>query len=789
LQANFTRPILRRQGTERLATEAQRHRDTEQEEREREFPLFPLPHSPSPNCPAAHWSLHCRAMKSRSKLERLRAALEFLSVRQWLAIAALMALTVAAVWWAWRWWLRHRPVKPLVEVATLAGVGPRLATEALSDPFGVAVDADDNLYVSDGQGGRVFRVAKDGTLTLVTERLDMPSALACTPDGDLIVANTGAHTVVRVNVADGSVTTLAGVPNQSGQRDGPALQALFNAPIGVAVAPDGTIYIADTYNDRLCVLSTAGQVRTLAGGAGQGFQDGAGGSAMFDTPCAVIVAFDGSLFVADTGNHRIRRVTPDGQVTTVAGAGDDDLRDGAPGQAGLAEPMALALRRDGALVIADAASAALRLLTFGEQPQLSTLAGGFPFGLLDGELAQARLNTPSGLAFNSSDVLFVADSGNGFLRACTPAQVALGRRAKPEEAKVTAEELRQRIPARWPFEPSQRPREIAGTFGEIRGERPLPGGDTPEAWGAWFHNGLDIPGAYGETVYALQTERVTLPLAVSGFGTPRERLRLPLLGYIHLRLGRDQNDVPFFDIENQGFLFRRDAAGALIDLRIRRGTRIQSGAAIGTLNRLNHVHLIAGPASSEVNALAALSLPGISDTVAPVIENVTLVSGDGTRYDAAARPAGKRKAPPPALITLQGRVRLIVQSYDQADGNAKYRRLGLYRLGYQVLQADGTPALGYEQPRFNLAFDRLPVEANAVELAYAAGSQSGYTGQTIFAYNVTNVLRDGMAREEFWETTQLPPGAYVVSVLAEDFFGNQTRRDITVTLTNQPGQL
>jgi sugar lactone lactonase YvrE len=711
--------------------------------------------------------------------DKLRASYRMLTPKQWLAIVGLTVLTIVALWFAWRWWRRHRPPKPLAQIVTLAGAGPRLAAQSLSDPFGVAVDEADQLYVSDGQSGRIFGVAADGTLTLITERLDMPSALACAPDGSLIVANTGAHTIVRVNVADGSVTTLAGLANQSGQQDGKADEARFNAPLGVAVAPDGTVYVADTYNDRLCAMSPTGAVRTLAGGQGQGFQDGAGGSAQFNTPGGVLVALDGSLLVADTGNHRIRRVTLDGHVTTVAGTGEDNLRDGAAWQAALAEPLGLALRRDGALLIADTASSALRLLTFGEQPQLSTVAGGFPFGLVDGALAQARLNTPTGLAFTSNDVLLIADSGNGFVRAATPANSTLGRRAKPDEAKVSAAEIRQRVPARWPFDPPERRREIAGTFGEIRGERHP---DNPEALGAWFHNGLDIPGAYGETLYALQTERVTLPLAVSGFGTTRERLRLPLLGYIHVRLGRDQNDVPFFDIENQGFLFRRDAAGVITDLRIRRGARIQTGAAIGTLNRLNHVHLIAGPASSEINALAALPLPGISDTVAPTIERVTLLSDTGTRFELPEQLPRRGRPQPAAPPLLSGRVRVVVQAYDQADGNAKQRRLGLFRLGYQILHADGTPAPGFEQPQFNLVFDRLPVTAHAVELAYAEGSQSGYTGQTIFAYNVTNIMRDGGAREAFWDTAQLPAGPYVVRVLAEDFFGNQTRRDVSVEL-------
>src|SRR5205085_12493861 len=148
------------------------------------------------------------------------------------------------------------------------------------------------------------------------------------------------------------------------------------------------------------------------------------------------------------------------------------------------------------------------------------LAGGSEFGLVDGELSVARFNMPTGLAFNSNDALLLADSGNGLVRALAPADVALGHVAQAASAKalIKADEIRRTVPPRWPFAPPEARREIAGTFGEIRGEQ-SPG------HGAWFHGGLDIPGAYGETVYALHSERVTRPLPIEDVGGPRERLR------------------------------------------------------------------------------------------------------------------------------------------------------------------------------------------------------------------------------------------------------------------------
>jgi hypothetical protein len=712
-----------------------------------------------------------------------------LTPRQWLAIAAITLATVAGFAWS----LRARPPKALAQAVTIGGAGSWLTAEGLTDPFGLATANGKTFYLTDGLGGRLYRVelrgnfnlfdclrhklknwldmdtSLDAKLTLVTSRLQMPSALAVAGDGSLIVANTGAHTIVRVDAATAAVSVLAGAPGVSGRADGPAQQARFNAPIGVAIGADGTIYLADTYNDRVCALGADGVVRTLAGGREPGFQDGRGEAALFDTPCGLAVATDGSLYVADTGNHRVRRVALDGAATTVAGSGEADERDGAPLSAAFFQPTALALRRDGALFVASADSASLRMITFGAQANVTTVAGGYPHGLNDGALAQARFNQPSGLAFAAGDVLLVADAGNSLLRALAPAGVALGHQTNPDNAAVKAADIRRRIAPRWPFDPPEVRREIAGTFGEVRGER-LPDHDV------WFHNGLDIPGAYGETVKALCSERVTQPLAVEDVGSPRERLRLPLLGYIHLRVGRDQNDAPLAGIEQRGFLLRRDAQGQISGVRVRRGAEIKAGDALGTLNQLNHVHLLAGPLGGEINALAALPLPGLSDTVAPVIERVALTSAESPASIAFEPTTDKARQP----LFAQGRTRIIVRAYDQADGNARQRRLGLYRLGYQVFNADGSHAAGFAQPRYNLVFDRLPEVADGAALAYAEGSQSGYADRTIFAYVVTNVVRGGEAREDFWDAGQLAPGAYTLRVLAEDFFGNQARRELAV---------
>ncbi|HYE75413.1 MAG TPA: gluconolaconase, partial [Blastocatellia bacterium] len=201
--------------------------------------------------------------------------------------------------------------------------------------------------------------------------------------------------------------------------------------------------------------------------------------------------------------------------------------------------------------------------------------------------------------------------------------------------------------------------------------------------------------------------------------------------------------------------------------------RINAGDAIGTLNSLNHVHLIAGPSGNEVNAIMALELPGLVDTVSPIIESVRIVNGDGNVIEPQKNAQ---------VLSVSGKVRVVLRAYDQADGNAGYRKLGLFRAGYQLLKADGTPMQGFKEPQFNIVFDRLPADPRTVSLVYAEGSQSGYTGKTIFDYVVTNIVRDGNAKEDSLDVSSLQPGDYIVRVFAEDYFRNRTTRDVKISI-------
>ena len=232
-----------------------------------------------------------------------------------LAVIVLVVLGSATAFLVYRY--KNKPVPtPLgwkANVTTIAGDGSPLV---LSDPFGVAVAADGTIYVADaGESNRIRKLSLDGNVTTlagssegfadgagVAASFNTPSALALGPDGNLYVADTGNNRIRKIT-PDGKVSTVAG-NGSAGYVDGPAAQAQFNGPIGLAVSVRGDIYVADTYNDVIRMITTEGEVTTVAGGGTPGYADGEQKAALFDTPSGIIVVEDSSLIVADTGNQR-----------------------------------------------------------------------------------------------------------------------------------------------------------------------------------------------------------------------------------------------------------------------------------------------------------------------------------------------------------------------------------------------------------------------------------------------------------------------------------------------------
>src|ERR1051325_1738267 len=646
----------------------------------------------------------------------------------------------------------NKPVPTVVGwkayVTTVAGDGSPLG---LSDPFGVAVGTDGSIYMTDaGEQNRIQRIAPDGSVTSIAggvegygdgdnAQFNSPSGLAVAPDGSLIVADTGSNRIRRVSI-QGETSTIAG-DGRAGYADGPANQAQFNGPIGVAVDAHGNIYVADSYNDRIRLITPDGRVSTVAGKGTPGYADGDRNNALFDTPSGIAVASDSSLIVADTGNDRLRRISPDGNVTTLP--------------AELSSPIGLAITYDNFIYVTELDHSRVVQIT--------------PDGSTHVIADRANFNQPTGIAIASNKrkpaTLYVADSGNYLLQKLEPTPTESA--AEDPQPKLNNETLR--LPHLiWPLAPQESPHEVAATMGEVRGS--FDSTDSRDH----LHSGLDVFGAYGDVVRAVRSEKVTSPVANWGFDSLNEGFRIGVVSYIHVHVGRDKDEKMFDD---PGFTPVYDGTGKLVRVRVKRGTRFTPGDAVGTINKMWHVHMNIGPPGGEINPLS-LSPIGFSDTIAPTIEKdgIHLFDSSGKRF---TQKQGER-------LLVSGPVRIVVDAFDRTNMNAERRRLGLYKVGYQVLKADGTPAHGFEQPRINIVFNRLPPGREATKVAYA--DESGITvygsKTTRFLYEVTNTVRDGRAERGVWDTSQLPKGDYVLRIIAGDYSGNEVKegRDVLVTV-------
>jgi NHL repeat len=681
-------------------------------------------------------------------------------------------------------------------VATLAGDGSQGSLDGparsarFGDPFGVVASPDGSLYLSDaGASNRIRKITAQGEVSTLagggegfadgagaSASFNTPSALAIDREGNLYVADTGNNRIRKVS-KDGNVSTVAGDGN-AGYRDGPAAQSQFDAPVGVAVGDDGSIYVADTYNDRVRVVNRDGQVRTIAGAGGPGYADGdAQTAALFDTPCAVAVNAAGELLVADTGNNRLRKITKAGQVTTLAlfdPTAENRVESSAPGSDAvnahpfeLSRPAGLALTGDGFIYVTELdRGRVVQVAPDGASRTIAGLGSGFADG--DG-LTAARFNQPAGVALLADGSLVVADCANYLVRRISPAEQdkSVGASTTHEVLpRIRVEEFAAPFP--WPLDPQEKWHEVSATMGEVRGAY-----DTTDSRDH-LHSGMDVFGVYGQTVRAVRDEKVSGPLPNWGFGTLNEGLRAGLFTYVHLRVGRDERDVM---LDNTPFVAVRDSSGKVERVRVRRGTRLRVGQALGTINRMYHVHMNLGPPGAEMNPLA-LPLADFTDRVPPTIERDGIQLFDETGARLTLKRGGR--------LVVRGRVRIVVDAFDQVDGNQSRRRLGLYKLGYQLLAPDGSPAPGFAQPRIDIEFNRLPPETDAPKIAYADSSGITVYGskETRFLYEVTDVVRDGRAERDTWDTRELPEGDYTLRITASDFAGNEAtaNRDVLITV-------
>lgn len=685
-------------------------------------------------------------------------------------MAALVAMAVAA---ALAWSFLRAPVPPPPPpgpVATTLGWTPDItllagdgvgglrdgagAQARFADPYGLALDAHGVLYVADaGDNNRIRRVYPDGRVdTLAGQgegwrdgpalqaQFDTPSSIALDAAGNVFVADTGNHVIRRIGT-DGNVSTIAG-DGTAGYADGPAAHARFDGPMGVAVDDNGRVFVADTWNDRIRVIEPDGQVRTLAGGDAPGNVDGAGVGARLDTPVALALDSRGNLLVADMLNGAIRRLAPDGTVDTLLGGGSV-----------LNGPLALAITHDDVVYVSD---------FDGKVVQLSALGHALVLG---GAASQPRFSRPGGLALDADGGLYLSDAAS--YRVHRLRALAAGATPAPALIGPAADAPLPDTGGRWPLAPQLGWHEVVGTLGEVRGTF---SGESRHH----LHDGFDIRGDVGQTVLAMADAKVSSPFPSWAVGGQGEGFSLDRLRYIHMKVGRDARDRAF----DARWPQLRDLDGKLERVRVRRGTRFKAGEPLGSINRMAHVHLSVGASGFQRNAVA-LGFVDYADAFAPRITEVALL--DDQDQPIKTGPDGRVPVP------RQGPgVQIVVEAWDQVDRNLPRRRLGAYQVGYQILDAAGTPLAGYEQPRFNIVFNRMPRENSATVVAYAPDSGITVHGSAVtrFRYLVTNTVRDGLVETGRWQPDALPAGEYIIRASARDYSGNEAvgARELKVSL-------
>ena len=266
--------------------------------------------------------------------------------------------------------------------------------------------------------GSTFGTA-DGTGSAA--QFGSPFGLGFDTGGTLYVADRDNHMIRKITAA-GVVTTLAG-STTSGSLDGTGASARFNLPAGIAVDANGDVYVADRDNNMIRKITPAGVVTTVAGSTTSGNLDGTGAAARFNLPWGIVVDGSGDLFVADQSNHQIRKITPAGVVTTFAGAGPagSGFVDGVGTAAKFNQPSGLAIDADGNLYVGDQTNHSIRKIT--PAGTVTTLAGNGAAGDLDGTGAAARFRNPIGLAVDGAGNVYVADMQNNKIRKISPSGV------------------------------------------------------------------------------------------------------------------------------------------------------------------------------------------------------------------------------------------------------------------------------------------------------------------------------------------------------------------------------
>lgn len=311
-------------------------------------------------------------------------------------------------------------------------------SDLLQYPVAIARGADGVLYVADSSANVIRKITTAGAVSTLAgtagtsgsadgagaaARFNQPGGLAVDGDGVVYVADTGNATIRKITSA-GAVTTFAGSPAKRGGVDGTGAAATFNGPSGLALDGDGNLYVADTMNSTIRRISTGGVVTTVAGSTGKsGSADGNGSAARFNHPLGVAADGNGVVYVADTGNHLVRKLAGTGEVTTLAGLGGVSGSDDGEGLHALFnQPAGVTVTDSGDLLVADTGNSTIRRVS--TTGSVTTFAGvpGVA-GADNGKGTAALFNQPHDLVLDGTGGVYVADTGNAAIRKVTSAAV------------------------------------------------------------------------------------------------------------------------------------------------------------------------------------------------------------------------------------------------------------------------------------------------------------------------------------------------------------------------------
>ncbi|TZF86288.1 hypothetical protein FW774_04360 (plasmid) [Pedobacter sp. BS3] len=290
-------------------------------------------------------------------------------------------------------------------------------------PEGVAVDASGNMYIADKNNHVIRKITSSGTVSTFagtgvagyadgpgsSARFNNPWKVAVDASGNVYVADRDNYKIRKITPA-GIVSTLAG--STAGYADGTGSAAKFMQPLDVAIDPSGNIIVADNTSHRIRKVTPAGVVTTIAGNGTAGYANGTGTAAQFKNPSGVAVDASGNIYVADRLNQRIRKITTAGVVSSFAGNGTSGTTDGATGSAKFSDPYGITVDASGNVYVADLVSSRIRKIASG---QVSTLAGSIP-GYQNGTSTVAKFNQPTALTIDASSNIYVADHANNRIR-------------------------------------------------------------------------------------------------------------------------------------------------------------------------------------------------------------------------------------------------------------------------------------------------------------------------------------------------------------------------------------